>query len=167
MAIQTDYKEKKISYDKAIDLLIKIGYNTINSKEFLGDNMVRNNLDLAMLITDAILNEFEKNGKLDVPLDEHKYSFDLQDVIQSELEKIANEDMINDNTKSIAEGETLNYMKSYYENKKVKIKGQEIYGKVTREYSSEVLVAVEVSNETSGNEVYFKKSEVEIVDERI
>ena len=49
--------------------------------------MERNNLDLAMLITDAILNEFEKNGKLDVPLDEHKYSFDLQDVIQSELDK--------------------------------------------------------------------------------
>ena len=38
MAIQTDYKEKKISYDRAVDLLIKIGYNTINSKEFLGDN---------------------------------------------------------------------------------------------------------------------------------
>ena len=49
--------------------------------------MERNNLDLAMRITDAILNEFEKNGRLDVPLDEHKYSFDLQDVIQSELEK--------------------------------------------------------------------------------
>ena len=49
--------------------------------------MERNNLDLAIRITDAILNEFEKNGKLDVPLDEHKYSFDLQDVIQSELEK--------------------------------------------------------------------------------
>jgi hypothetical protein len=63
----------------------------------------RNNLDIAMLITDAILNEFEKNGKLDVPLDEHKYSFDLQDRIQIELEKIANEDMIEDNTKSIGE----------------------------------------------------------------
>ena len=37
MAIRTDYKENKISYDKAIDLLIKIGYNTINGKEFLGD----------------------------------------------------------------------------------------------------------------------------------
>ena len=49
--------------------------------------MERNNLDLAMRITDAILNEFEKNGKLEVPLDEHKYSFDLQDVIQSELDK--------------------------------------------------------------------------------
>ena len=49
--------------------------------------MERNNLDMAMLLTDAILNEFEKNGRLDVPLDEHKYSFDLQDVIQSELEK--------------------------------------------------------------------------------
>ena len=51
--------------------------------------MERNNLDLAMLITDAILNEFEKNGKLDVPLDEHKYSFDLQDVIQEELDKLS------------------------------------------------------------------------------
>ena len=61
----------------------------------------RNNLDVAMLLTDAILNEFEKNGKVDVPLDEHKYSFPLQDRIQIELEKIANEDMIEDNTKSI------------------------------------------------------------------
>ena len=50
--------------------------------------MERNNLDLAILITDAILNEFEKNGKLDVPLDEHKYSFDLQDVIQSKLDEV-------------------------------------------------------------------------------
>ena len=51
----------------------------------------RNNLDIAMLITDAILNEFEKNGKVNIPLDEHKYSFDLQDVIQLELEKINGE----------------------------------------------------------------------------
>ena len=65
--------------------------------------MSRNNLDIAMLITDAILNEFEKNGKVNIPLDEHKYSFDLQDVIELEIEKIANEDMINDNTKSIGE----------------------------------------------------------------
>ena len=65
--------------------------------------MDRNNLDIAMLITDAILNEFEKNGKVDIPLDKHKYSFPLQDRIQIELEKIANEDMINDNTKSIGE----------------------------------------------------------------
>ena len=53
--------------------------------------MNRNNLDVAMLITDAILNEFEKNGKANIPLDEHKYSFDLQDVIQLELEKINGE----------------------------------------------------------------------------
>ena len=65
--------------------------------------MSRNNLDMATLITDAILNEFEQNGKVNIPLDEHKYSFDLQDVIQLALEKIANEDMINDNTKSIGE----------------------------------------------------------------
>ena len=48
----------------------------------------RNNLDIAMLLTDAILNEFEKNGKVNIPLDEHKYSFPLQDRIQIELEKI-------------------------------------------------------------------------------
>ena len=53
--------------------------------------MERNNLDIAMLITDAILNQFEKNGKLNIPLDEHKYSFDLQDAIQLELEKINGE----------------------------------------------------------------------------
>ena len=46
--------------------------------------MSKNNLDMAMRITDAILNEFEKSGKLDVPLDEHKYSFDLQDVIEGD-----------------------------------------------------------------------------------
>lgn len=109
--------------------------------------MSRDNLDIAMLITDAILNEFEKNGKCNIPLDESKdskpYSWDLQDVIQEELEKIA-------------EG---------YLNKRVKIKGQEIYGKVIFEYSSEVVVAIEVSNETLDNTIYFKKSEVEIVDE--
>ena len=65
--------------------------------------MTRNNLDLAMLLTDAILNEFEKKGKCNIPLDKHKYSFPLQDRIQIELEKIANEDMINNNTKSIGE----------------------------------------------------------------
>jgi|TARA_X000001388_G_C2184217_1_gene104857 delta-aminolevulinic acid dehydratase/porphobilinogen synthase len=71
------------------------------------NKMVRNNLDLAMLITDAILNEFEKNGKCNIPLDESKdskpYAWDLQDVIQTELEKIAEGDNINDNTKSIGE----------------------------------------------------------------
>ena len=56
--------------------------------------MSRNNLDIAMLITDAILNEFEKNGKVNIPLDEHKYSFDLQDVIELELEKITNEESV-------------------------------------------------------------------------
>ena len=103
--------------------------------------MERNNLDIAMLITDAILNQFEKNGKVDIPLDEHKYSFPLQDRIQIELEKIT-------------EG---------YLNKRVRIRGEEFYGKVLREFSSEVLVAVE--DIAKDNELYFKKSEVEIVDE--
>ena len=79
-----------------LELLINLGYKVEKTE-------VRNNLDIAMLITDAILNQFERNGKVDIPLDEHKYSFPLQDRIQIELEKIANEDMINDNTKSIGE----------------------------------------------------------------
>jgi len=49
----------------------------------------RNNLDIAMLLTDAILNEFEKGGECNIPLDKWKYSFPLQDRIQIELEKIA------------------------------------------------------------------------------
>ena len=109
--------------------------------------MSRNNLDMAMLLTDFILNKFEQNGKVHIPLDESNdskpYSWELQDVIQLALEKIA-------------EG---------YENKRVKVRGENFYGKVIREFSSEVLVSVEASNETSGNEVYFKKSEVEIVNE--
>ena len=48
----------------------------------------KNKLDVAMLLTDAILNTFEKNGSCVIPLDNHKYSFDLQDVIQDTLEKI-------------------------------------------------------------------------------
>ena len=104
--------------------------------------MNRNNLDIAMLITDAILNEFERNGKVDIPLDEHKYSFPLQDRIQIELEKIT-------------EG---------YLNKRVRIRdGLEFYGKVIREFSSEVLV--EVEDIAKDNRRYFKKLEVEIVDE--
>ena len=69
--------------------------------------MNRNNLDMAMLLTDFILNKFEQNGKVNIPLDESNdskpYSWELQDVIQLALEKIANEDMIEDNTKSIGE----------------------------------------------------------------
>ena len=104
--------------------------------------MKRNNLDIAMLITDAILNEFGRNGKVNIPLDEHKYSFPLQDRIQIELEKIT-------------EG---------YLNKRVRIRdGLEFYGKVIREFSSEVLV--EVEDIAKDNRRYFKKSEVEIVDE--
>ena len=54
--------------------------------------MSRNNLDMAMLLTDFILNKFEQNGKVHIPLDESKdskpYSWELQDVIQLALEKI-------------------------------------------------------------------------------
>ena len=107
--------------------------------------MSRNNLYMAMLLTDFILNEFEQNGKVNIPLDESKdskpYSWELQDAIQLALEKIA-------------EG---------YVNKRVKIRGEEFYGKVLREFASEVLVAVE--DIAKDNELYFKKTEVEIVNE--
>ena len=107
--------------------------------------MSRDNLDMAMLLTDAILNEFEQNGKVNIPLDESKdskpYSWELQDAIQLALEKIA-------------EG---------YINKRVKIRGEEFYGKVVREFASEVLVAVE--DIVKDKELYFKKTEVEIVNE--
>jgi len=51
------------------------------------DNFI-NNLDIAMVLTDAILNEFEKDGRCNIPLDEYKYSFDLQDAIQDKLNEI-------------------------------------------------------------------------------
>jgi hypothetical protein len=107
--------------------------------------MARNNTDIAMLITDAVLNEFEKNGICKIPLDEHKdskpYSWDLQDVIQDELDKLSEE---ND-----------------YLNKRVRIRGEELYGKVLREFASEVLVAVD-----NNDQLYFDKSEVEIVKDK-
>ena len=56
-----------------------------------------------------------------------------------------------------------------YLNKRVKVIGQEFYGKVVREFFSEVLVAVEEVSfcriDTSDNQLYFNKSEVEILDE--
>jgi|TARA_R100000482_G_C5085953_1_gene128399 hypothetical protein len=77
---------------------------------------VRCNLDLAILLTDAILNEFEKDGVCKIPLsggiteqkengaeEDKPYSWDLQDVIQDQLEELAKEQMIDDNTKSIGE----------------------------------------------------------------
>ena len=50
-----------------------------------------------------------------------------------------------------------------YLNKRVRIIGQEFYGKVLDEFSSEVLV--EVEDIAKDNQLYFNKSEVEIVDE--
>jgi hypothetical protein len=106
--------------------------------------VARSNLDIAMLITDAVLNEFEKNGICKIPLDEHKYSFDLQDVIQDKLDKLSEE---ND-----------------YLNKRVRIRSENFYGTVIRVFASEVLVAVE--DIAKDNELYFDKSEVEIVNDK-
>ena len=50
-----------------------------------------------------------------------------------------------------------------YLNKRVRIRNEEFYGKVLDEFSSEVLV--EVEDIAKDNQLYFNKSEVEIVDE--
>tara|TARA_R100000322_G_C5285855_1_gene151097 strand:- start:28 stop:198 length:171 start_codon:yes stop_codon:yes gene_type:complete len=51
-----------------------------------------------------------------------------------------------------------------YLNKRVRIRNENFYGKVLREFSSEVLVAVE--DIAKDNQLYFKKSEVEVVNEQ-
>ena len=56
----------------------------------------------------------------------------------------------------------INYMKSDYLNKRVRIRSEEFYGKVLREFASEVLVKVE-NIKPLEDELYFDKSEVEIV----
>jgi len=113
IAIQTDYKEKKISYDRAIDLLIKIGYNTINSKEFLGDNMVDINdndtkNEIASAITFDIINTFPTKLKhIVIKLDEHKHSWELEDTIlnaiENKLQQISKFNEVNNNSLDLAE----------------------------------------------------------------
>jgi hypothetical protein len=113
MAIQTDYKEKKISYDRAIDLLIKIGYNTINGKEFLGDNMVDINdndtkNEIASAITFDIINTFPTKLKhIVIKLDEHKHSWELEDTIlnaiENKLQQISKFNEVNNNSLDLAE----------------------------------------------------------------
>tara|TARA_R100000005_G_C4853273_1_gene118497 strand:+ start:192 stop:347 length:156 start_codon:yes stop_codon:yes gene_type:complete len=49
-------------------------------------------------------------------------------------------------------------------NKRVKVIGQEIYGKVIREHPTEVVIADE-DLPTEDNELCFKKSEVEVTDD--
>lgn len=64
---------------------------------------MKTNTDVAMLLTDAILNEFERLGVCKIPLDEHKYSFELQDVITEALRSIANQSNVDDNTVGVGE----------------------------------------------------------------
>ena len=51
-----------------------------------------------------------------------------------------------------------------YLNKRVKVIGQEVYGKVLREFYSEVLVAVDNAQELD-YQLYFNISQVEIINE--
>ena len=60
------------------------------------------------------------------------------------------------------EKQMINYMKTDYLNKRVRIRNEEFYGKVLREFASEVLVKVE-NIKPLEDELYFDKSEVEIV----
>jgi hypothetical protein len=113
IAIQNDYKENKISYDRAVDLLIKIGYNTINSKEFLGDNMVDINdndtkNEIASAITFDIINTFPTKLKhIVIKLDEHKHSWELEDTIlnaiENKLQQISKFNEVNNNSLDLAE----------------------------------------------------------------
>tara|TARA_R100000322_G_scaffold146436_1_gene102640 strand:- start:38 stop:433 length:396 start_codon:yes stop_codon:yes gene_type:complete len=113
IAIRTDYKEKKISYDRAIDLLIKIGYNTINGKKFLGDNMVDINdndtkNEIASAITFDIINTFPTKLKhIVIKLDEHKHSWELEDTIlnaiENKLQQISKFNEVNNNSLDLAE----------------------------------------------------------------
>ena len=55
-----------------------------------------NDKNIAMSLTNAILKTFEVSDSSYsclIPLDEHKYSLELQDVIQDELEKVANKEL--------------------------------------------------------------------------
>ena len=64
---------------------------------------MKTNTDVAMLLTDAILNEFERLGVCKIPFDEHKYSFELQDLITDTLTSIANQSNVDDNTVGVGE----------------------------------------------------------------
>ena len=59
-----------------------------------------------------------------------------------------------------------------YVNKRVRVIGEELYGKVLREFASEVLVAIDDNDQYVNKrvrvkgELYFNKSEVEIVNDK-
>lgn len=137
----------------------------------INDTDTRN--EIVEAIANSIIDTFPKKlNHTVIKLNEHKNSWELVDTILSamedKLQEISKFNEIANNSMDIAElsekNQTINYMKSDYENKRVKIKGQKIYGKVISEYASEVLVKVE-NMKPLEYELYFKKSEVEIVNE--
>lgn len=129
----------------------------------INDTDTRN--EIVEAIANSIIDTFPKKlNHTVIKLNEHKNSWELVDTILSamedKLQQISKFNEIANNSMDIAELSEEND----YENKRVKIKGQKIYGKVISEYASEVLVKVE-NMKPLEYELYFKKSEVEIVNE--
>lgn len=137
----------------------------------INDTDTRN--EIVEAIANSIIDTFPKKlNHTVIKLNEHKNSWELVDTILSamedKLQEISKFNEIANNSMDIAElsekNQTINYMKSDYENKRVRIRGEEFYGRVIDEYASEVKVKIE-NVKLPDDELYFYKSEVEVVDE--
>ena len=129
----------------------------------INDTDIRN--EIVEAIANSIIDTFPKKlNHTVIKLNEHKNSWELVDTILSamedKLQQISKFNEIANNSMDIAElSEENDYL-----NKRVRIRNEVFYGKVVREFASEVLVKVE-NMKPLEYELYFDKSEVEIVDE--
>ena len=129
----------------------------------INDTDIRN--EIVEAIANSIIDTFPKKlNHTVIKLNEHKNSWELVDTILSamedKLQQISKFNEIANNSMDIAElSEENDYL-----NKRVKIRSENFYGKVIREFASEVLVVVE--DIAKDNELYFYKSEVEIVSDK-
>ena len=126
----------------------------------INDTDTRN--EIVEAIANSIIDTFPKKlNHTVIKLNEHKNSWELVDTILSamedKLQEISKFNEIANNSMDIAElSEENDYL-----NKRVRIRDEEFYGKVIREFASEVLVAVD-----NNDQLYFDKSEVEIVNDK-
>ena len=126
----------------------------------INDTDTRN--EIVEAIANSIIDTFPKKlNHTVIKLNEHKNSWELVDTIleamEDKLQQISKFNEIANNSMDIAElSEENDYL-----NKRVRIRDEEFYGKVIREFASEVLVAVD-----NNDQLYFDKSEVEIVNDK-
>jgi len=126
----------------------------------INDTDTRN--EIVEAIANSIIDTFPKKlNHTVIKLNDHKNSWELVDTIlsamESKLQEISKFNEIANNSMDIAElSEENDYL-----NKRVRIRDEEFYGKVIREFASEVLVAVD-----NNDQLYFDKSEVEIVNDK-